>query len=70
VIDLVAGTYLAAQAVQSGASAADATISIIHTPIWLPIFAVAFSALVGVISGIYPALRATSLNPITALKYE
>jgi len=70
VIDLVAGTYLAAQAVQSGASAADATISIIHTPVWLPIFAVAFSAVVGVVSGIYPALRATSLNPIAALKYE
>lgn len=70
VIDLVAGTYLAAQAVQGGSSAADATIAIIYTPIWLPIFAVAFSAVVGVVSGIYPALRATSLNPIAALKYE
>jgi len=69
-IDLVAGTYLAAQAVQGGASAANATISIIHTPIWLPIFAVAFSAVVGIVSGVYPALRATSLNPIAALKYE
>ena len=70
VIDLVASTYLAAQAVQGGASAADATIAIIYTPIWLPIFAVVFSAVVGVVSGIYPALRATSLNPIAALKYE
>jgi len=70
VIDLVAGTYLAAQAVQSGASAADASISIIYTPVWLPIFSVVFSATVGIAAGIYPALRATSLNPIAALRYE
>ena len=69
-IDLIAGTYLAAQAVQSGATAADANISLIHTPLWLPIFAVAFAALVGVASGIYPAMRAASLSPVTALKYE
>jgi putative ABC transport system permease protein len=69
-IDLVASTYLAAQAVQSGASATDASFSIIHTPLWLPIFALLFSTLVGVISGVYPAVRAASLSPVTALKYE
>jgi putative ABC transport system permease protein len=69
-IDLVAGTYLAAQAVQSGATASDVNISIIHTPLWLPVFALLFSALVGVISGVYPAVRAASLSPVDALKYE
>jgi putative ABC transport system permease protein len=69
-IDLIAGTYLAAQAVQSGAMPSDVAISIIYTPLWLPIFALLFSAFVGVVSGIYPAVRAASLNPIAALKYE
>lgn len=69
-IDLIGGTYLAAQAVQSGASAANANISLVYTPVWLPVFAILFAALVGVASGIYPAMRAAALNPVAALKYE
>ena len=70
-IDLIASTYLAALAVQqSGAAASDVDISLIHTPLWLPIFAMVFATLVGVASGLYPAMRAAALSPVAALKYE
>jgi putative ABC transport system permease protein len=69
-IDLIAGTYLGAMAVEQGAMGSQLSISIIHTPLWLPIFAIVFSAVVGVVSGIYPAVRAAALSPIAALKYE
>jgi putative ABC transport system permease protein len=70
-IDLIAGTYLAALAVQQGgAAASEVSISLIHTPLWLPLFAAVFAALVGVASGTYPAMRAAALSPVAALKYE
>jgi len=70
-IDLIAGTYLAAQAVQqSGASASGVSISLIYIPLWLPLFALGFATLVGVVSGLYPAMRAAALSPVAALKHE
>lgn len=43
---------------------------VVSTPIWLPIVGLVFATLVGLISGLYPALRAATLLPVTALKYE
>jgi putative ABC transport system permease protein len=39
-------------------------------PIWVVFVALGVSTAVGVISGFYPALKASRLNPIDALRYE
>jgi len=69
-IGLVAAGLLATQAAQSGAGVSQSELMIIYTPPWLVIFALLFSAIVGVISGVYPALRAANLSPLMAIKYE
>lgn len=66
-INAVAMVYLANQATEQGGAPLSVAVS---TPLWLPIFAIIFSTLVGMFSGLYPALRAATMIPVLALKYE
>jgi len=67
VLNVVALSYFASQAAEGGGSLPSAAAS---TPFWLPLFALVFATVIGLLSGLYPALRAASLVPVDALKYE
>ncbi len=67
VLNIVAVSYYASQASANGGSPLS---SVASTPFWLPLFALAFATIIGLLSGLYPALRAATLVPVTALKYE
>lgn len=67
VLNVVAITYLTTQMAETGGLPLS---TVVHTPLWLPIFALVFATLVGMLSGLYPALRAATLMPVNALKYE
>ncbi len=41
-----------------------------HTPVWAVTLAFGFCALLGILFGIYPAAKASKLDPIEALRYE
>jgi putative ABC transport system permease protein len=66
-INVVALVYLVGQASQQGGPPPSVAV---YTPIWLPLFALIFSTLIGMLSGLYPALRAATMIPVMALKYE
>ena len=67
VVNVLAAGYLASQAAQMGGQS---TGQAAYIAPWLPLFALAFSTLVGLLSGLYPALRAATMIPVLALKYE
>lgn len=67
VINAVGGSYLVEQAAASGTTTSS---TVLYMPFYLHLFALAFSTIIGSISGLYPALRAQSLQPVVALKYE
>ena len=66
-INVIAIVYLANQASQQGGMPPSVAV---YTPFWLPLFALIFSTIIGMISGLYPALRAATMIPVVALKYE
>jgi putative ABC transport system permease protein len=66
-INVIALVYLANQSAETGGLPPSVAV---YTPFWLPVFALVFSVLIGLLSGLYPALRAATMIPVNALKYE
>ncbi|MEM7802577.1 MAG: FtsX-like permease family protein, partial [Chloroflexota bacterium] len=64
------GGAVAVNYMQSALNAPDDIVSPVNTPMWLILFSLVFSTVIGIISGVYPAIRAVQLDPMIALKYE
>jgi len=61
-INLVANAFL----VRGGGE----PITALYVPLWLALFAVGFATAIGLLSGLYPALRAAKMSPLAAIRQE
>jgi putative ABC transport system permease protein len=66
-LNVLAVAYLANQATSQGGAPPSVAV---YTPLWLPVFTLIFATVIGLASGLYPALRAATMVPVNALKYE
>lgn len=46
------------------------TLDLFYTPLWFVTVILSFSAIIGFLTGIYPSMRASKLNPLDALRYK
>jgi putative ABC transport system permease protein len=65
----VAGGYLLANLARFGMKRF-VDLPPVHTPFWAIALAFSFCAFLGILFGIYPAAKASKLDPIEALRYE
>ncbi len=70
VIGLVAGWGIAHLVVFILRKSVSETFPAAYVPLWIVLLSLAFAALTGAAFGVYPAVKASRLDPIDALRYE
>ena len=46
------------------------SLDLFYRPLWFIVFIIIFSTVIGFITGVYPSIKASKLNPLTALRYK